>query len=572
MRPLFRLIAEVPRARRSALAALLSCAALGIVGGPGAALAHADGSYPQPTTPVPPTTGDRPAITVTPSALSIGYQAPGTEGTGAVSVENTGRAPLTITGAEVTGSSALRVSAIGQSPVPPGESTYVQVAFAPTAAVVSSGMLRIASDAPGAPTLIPISADAATPSVTAPSTLEFGRVDPGSVTSRTVELVNHSAHETSLDRETFTPAGGFGSVGFLSARIRAGETLRRTVQFWAPPGVSGRVTSVLELALANGQRFAIPVSATVAAPPSALKGDALVDFGDVVRETAATRFLSVTNTSTRTVSVTALNGSGFISLDRDLPLPVAAGQTLKIPLTFNRDRYRLLLGPSPGQLSLATDSGDQLFFETRATVVAGPPTQALNFGTAWFGADLRAFAEVSFGNPTATTATGFAAAFAGVGASQYSLVTDLPASLAPGAATVVTVAFAPSRRGPAPATLTIRSSATTQTVALRGTGKSPIASLSATVVGFGTVATGTRAVKTVKVTNTGDGWLPFKEQPMITGDEAAGWTVSGDTAPLRPGASSTFTVTFAPSAPGVHTGTLRFSRTAPPVSLTGTGG
>jgi len=165
-------------------------------------------------------------------------------------------------------------------------------------------------------------------------------------------------------------------------------------------------------------------------------------------------------------------------------------------------------------------------------------------------------------------------------------VTDAPTLVEPGSQAAVAVTLAPTSPGPVEATLTILSNASVElsTVSLTGFGQEipePAGELSLSTgsLSFGPVGIGEATAAELTVTNTGDGSLTV--DPVTVGGQDAG-AFSVQTGLLGPGMgsvvlsagqSTTIRVTFAPSAPAQHRGSLAVETSAgeQSVSLRGQG-
>ena len=88
--------------------------------------------------------------------LALGNQNIGTTGTAAsITVTNSGTAPLNISGIQVTGSFTIGGNCSGQ--VAPQATCTLTVTFAPTAGGAATGVITIASNAPGSSHTISVS-------------------------------------------------------------------------------------------------------------------------------------------------------------------------------------------------------------------------------------------------------------------------------------------------------------------------------------------------------------------------------------------------------------------------------
>mgnify|MGYP000241622565 CR=1 FL=1 len=191
----------------------------------------------------------------------------------------------------------------------------------------------------------------------------------------------------------------------------------------------------------------------------------------------------------------------------------------------------------------------------------GPPAMTLNRSTLAFG-DVPATPDGS--SPTTITVEITSAGdqslklstydVVGPEAGQFEIVDgDDPVTLAPFETHTVTVAFAPTARGAASANLTITTNAPGQgtvTVPLSGVGRAPRVDVTTTEPVELSAAVGDTDAATVTVENNGNA-------PLTLGaSTSSNFSVTSPTSPLAVGASTDVTVTFAPLASGIVSGTL----------------
>ncbi len=156
----------------------------------------------------------------------------------------------------------------------------------------------------------------------------------------------------------------------------------------------------------------------------------------------------------------------------------------------------------------------------------------------------------------------------------FSQTNTCSGSIAPAASCTIAVVFSPTVVGSASGVLTITDDAGAQTVAVSGSGTSPV-TFSASSLSFGSLAVGsTSAAKTVTVTNRLSTALTFTGISVPAGGPFA---ISSNTCGtgIAAGANCVVGVTFTPAATGAASGSLTFADTAinspQPVSLSGTG-
>ncbi len=177
--------------------------------------------------------------------------------------------------------------------------------------------------------------------------------------------------------------------------------------------------------------------------------------------------------------------------------------------------------------------------------------------------------------------TGTAAA-SGVGiansnAAEFPMSTTCGATLANGSSCTISAAFSPLAAGSRNATLSVNSSAGTNTVTLSGTGNvvAPGALAVPGSFAFGTQTTGApSAPQAFTLTNTGGGAVTIS---AITSSNAAEFAVSGSTCggSVAGGGSCSFKVIFTPSATGGRSASITITSTGvgspQAIALSGTG-
>jgi len=143
-----------------------------------------------------------------------------------------------------------------------------------------------------------------------------------------------------------------------------------------------------------------------------------------------------------------------------------------------------------------------------------------------------------------------------------------PATLAAGQTAQVDVAFKASASGASTGVVTISSNADdpTTTIPLNGQGVSSSLALSPDSINFGSVAMGTTATQTVKITNSGSASATISNV-SVTGN---GVTLSGLTLPatVAAGQSASVTATFKPTSTSTESGALTVTASGSSSALT----
>jgi hypothetical protein len=314
------------------------------------------------------------------------------------------------------------------------------------------------------------------------------------------------------------------------------------------------------------------------APDIALSPSPLA-FGGVTLNTTASLDLTITNPGTAPLHLSGpptIVGGGFAVSD-----PNSCAST---PIAPNGGTCIVVVGFSP---TAAVDYSATLSVPSDATDV--PATVSLTgsggIATISLSPTSLAFGPVRVGSTASDavtiTNTGdgmLNISLAGVTGAGFSR--DAPACLfnpiAPAGTCVVTVMFTPASLGPLVGEFSLGSNAPpgTHTVALTGTGTQPGVSLSPSPLAFGDVPVGSVATAPVTITNTG-------ASPLNVSGVAAsgpGFAVNNPAclaSPIAPSGSCQLTVSFAPTVPGPHSGSLSVASDAPEsphaVALSGNG-
>jgi hypothetical protein len=172
----------------------------------------------------------------------------------------------------------------------------------------------------------------------------------------------------------------------------------------------------------------------------------------------------------------------------------------------------------------------------------------------------------------------------GPNAADFTIGTDTCGSsaIAPTAQCSTNVTFNPSTGGAESATLVYSTNAGTVNIPLSGTGvaNAPVVQFATTTLAFGSEVQGsTTSALTETVTNSGNANLTFPSNPVISGANAADFTISTEgcttSTTVTPTSNCATHVTFTPSTTSTETAQLVYTDNAAnspqSVSLTGTG-
>jgi len=329
---------------------------------------------------------------------------------------------------------------------------------------------------------------------------------------------------------------------------------------------NGAIGSLQTVSLA-GTGISIPVASV--SPPN-------LTFGSQgIGTTSGPHPVTLTNTGTAALSVSSITASGDFAQSNNCGGSVAAGGSCTINVTFTPTA----IGTRNGTLTV-TDNSNGVSGSQQAVSLTGTginpggsvsPT-SLAFGNQADGTT-SASKKVTLTSTGTTNLMFSGITFTGANAGDFGQTNNCPATMALGAKCTINVTFTPSMVGSESAMLGVNDNAANspQTVALSGTGVSPV-TLSPPTLSFGNQADGTTsAAKTVTLTNNLSASLAISS--VATSGDFAQTNTCGASVPSK--GKCTINVTFTPSVVGAETGTLTVtdagSNSPQTASLTGTG-
>jgi hypothetical protein len=510
--------------------------------------------------------GVEPLVAVDPASLAFGNRRVGTtSGTKNVVVTN-------------TGTSALTVAFIGIDPpftasspaVPfvlaPGAAATIQVAFAPSVAGSVTRDLVIMTDAALNTKLVPCTGTGTEPVINASTaSLAFGNVRTGTTSAgQTVTVSNVGTAPLTITAAT-APAQFTIASPTLPRSVLPGASLTFTVKF-APTADGPANGSVVITSDAAGSPTQVAVTGTGVSPEIAVT-PASHDFGNVrVGSTSAPAGISIQNPGTEPLTVTGLTlAAPFARTTVALPATISPGASLAFDVTFSPTAR----AASVGTLTITSDAGAVAVGITGRGIapLIAASLDPVDFGSVAIASTSSLLLQLSNSGdaPLAISAL----AFAGSNAGDFALTSApvLPAIVAPGGSLTVSIDFTPGDHGARTAQLVATSDALgnpTLAVGLAGAGAGPRVALTPPDLDFGAAnVTSTTAPKTVAISNTGETDLVVSSI-VLGGANAADFAVTA-TLPvtLPPGASSSVTFTFTPSAVGARAASATIVTTDP---------
>lgn len=316
------------------------------------------------------------------------------------------------------------------------------------------------------------------------------------------------------------------------------------------------------------------------APAIGLSATSVTFAAQTVRTTSAAQTVTVSNTGTATLSISALTFGGAASADfarAGTCAPsgtVMAGGSCSLQITFTpvaagaRSATLAIAHNAAGGSSTVTLAGTA----DPAAAAASVTPAALSFSqTINTTSNAQAVTLTNTGGLPLTVG---AVTLGGASMAEYGIAAGTTCTAGVtvngGASCVVQVSFTPGALGARPASLSIAHSASVSaaTVALNGTGSTapqPAVSLSAASLTFATQSVGTSSIaQTVTLTNSGQATLTLASL-TVGGAAAAEFMRAGSCAAgtsIAAGGSCTIQVAFAPAVIGTRTAAVTVASNA----------
>jgi Abnormal spindle-like microcephaly-assoc'd, ASPM-SPD-2-Hydin len=515
---------------------------------------------------------------LSPSATSVsfGSVAVGNSATQSLSVTNTGLGTVTIAQATLTGAGFTVVGGNPSGTIGVGQSSTIQIQFAPTSAGAVNGSLTILSDASNAPLVISITGTGTQTGLTiSPSTLTFGNVTMGQSGTQSVKLTNSG--NTSLTMNLATVAGnGFGMSGLsLPTTLTGGQSVSFNAQF--SPTASGAATGSITFTdnAAGSPQVVSMVGTGVATNASLVASPGSVAFGNVAVGSSSPQTITLTNTGNTSATISAISstGTGFSATGLSVPLTLAANQSTSFTAQF----APTTVGSASGSINITSTASNPTVSialsgaGVQGNLTANPTT--INFGSLLVGAS--GSVSVTLTNSgTASVAISQGSA-SGTGFSMAGLTT--PLTLTAGQSTSFTAKFSPTAAGSASGAISIASNAPGSPLAIAlsgsGTASQPQLTISPASVAFGSVSVGSSGSQTVTLTNAGNAALTVTQ----ASPSGTGFSMSGASMPMtiNAGNSASFSAVFTPTSTGAVTGSISIVSNAPgspaTIALSGSG-
>src|SRR5277367_4485334 len=271
------------------------------------------------------------------TSVSFGSVAVGTTATQSLSVTNTGLGTVTIGSAAMTGAGITVVGGNPAGTIGVGQSSTIQLQFAPTSAGAINGSLTILSDASNSPLAISITGTGTQAGLTvAPSALTFGNVIVGQTGTQSVKLTNSGNSSVTINLATVTGTG-FGISGLaVPTTLTGGQSISFSAQF-APTANGAASGSITFTDNAPGSPQVVSMVGTGVATNSTLVANpGSVAFGNMSVGGSSPQTITLTNNgnTSATISAVSTTGTGFSATGLSVPLTLPANQSTSFSAQF----------------------------------------------------------------------------------------------------------------------------------------------------------------------------------------------------------------------------------------------
>lgn len=337
-----------------------------------------------------------PIAQLSPATQAFGDQTIGTTSPARrVVLANAGTASMSISGISIAGSAAFAIAANGcGTTLAAGANCALDVAFTPAQAGAASASLRVADSAAGSPHAVSLGGNGVAGPVGSPTLAPTTLVDYGDVQlgqrSAPRQFTVGNGGAASYTISTIAIAGADASSFAIDAGgCAAGQAIAPaascTVSVSFLPAAIGAKTARLEISASNGSSLSVDLRGTglAVAAPAIDTGAGMLDFGVQPLNGTATQALTLTNSGTAMLQVSAIDVTGSFTIDTassqcpPAPFTLAPGASCQLVVTFNAT----VAGKQSGQVSIASNAGPTpKSVGLAATADAAPLASPLNVG------------------------------------------------------------------------------------------------------------------------------------------------------------------------------------------------
>jgi hypothetical protein len=157
-------------------------------------------------------------ISVNPASLSFGSVTDGSSAAQGFTVTNTGNSNVAISGITATGTGYSLASGAGAVTLSPNQSTSVSVQFAPSAAGLANGSVKILSDATGSASSVALSGSGVAPTAPHSVALNWG--------ASSSSVAGYNVYRSTVSGSAYAKMNGstVGGVNYADSSVQSGHT------------------------------------------------------------------------------------------------------------------------------------------------------------------------------------------------------------------------------------------------------------------------------------------------------------------------------------------------------------
>ena len=327
-------------------------------------------------------TGTGPGITLSSAAIQFGNQLIGTSSSARIlTVRSSGDAPLVVTGVETSPEFSATDNCTGN--LAPGATCTVAVTFVPTTVGPRSGTLAIFDSAAGSPHSVNLTGSGIDVAIS-PASLNFGVQLVGQTSTLQAILTNHSGNQLTIGGIAVS-GNGFSQANNCAGGLSPGLSCTVDVSFTpaAATPYSGTLTITDD---GVGSPRIVTLSGRGGAPGVTLSNSSLVYGIQLIGTTSTAQRITLSNTGTGTLTISAISTSGDFSQTNDCSQVLQPGSGCAISVTFtpssagNRTGNLTISDSAPGSPRSVALSG------TGVTSLPSPVISSLNPNAAATGA------------------------------------------------------------------------------------------------------------------------------------------------------------------------------------------
>jgi len=517
-----------------------------------------------------------PTISLSPTSLAFGNQALGSSSPAqVVFLSDVGAgAALSISSVSVGGANSgdFGVSSTCQGSLASGASCSLSVTFLPTAAGQRNATVTITDNSGGISgstqivSLTGTGIGVALPTLSPSGSLAFGSQVLGTVSSaQTVTLSNLGTSTLTVSSILIGGSNGssFESSNNCGNTLAPGATCAISVTF-APVGAGSAIATLAVTDNVGTQSVSLGGTGIAATPSASLSLTSLTFANQAVGTISGAQQITLTNTGNSPLIIAGISIGGTDPADftatNTCSGAVQNGSACQISVAFapaaTGQRSAVLTitdnaGGQTGASQVVALNGSAIGI---AAAVLSPSTGML-FGNQLVGTTSTALTATLSNAGTASLSIG-SVAVSGGGSSYFTNTNSCGSSLAAKSSCTISVSFTPGVTGVVSATLVVTDGVGTQMISLGGTGVSgsPGASLSASAINFGSVASGSTQSLPVSLTNSGSGVLSIASISLSGSVVFSESNTCGTS--LAIGSTCVITLTFSPTATSSYAATL----------------